>query len=89
MMGHNKGLHMVTWILVIIGGLNWLLVGLGWNLVDMIFGMSVAKIVYILVGLSAIYEITIHKAICKLCGGMGQTSSMGSMPMGGMGNMPK
>ncbi|HEY4494509.1 MAG TPA: DUF378 domain-containing protein, partial [Candidatus Paceibacterota bacterium] len=24
-----KGLHIVSWILLVIGGLNWLLVGLG------------------------------------------------------------
>ena len=86
MMQGNKGLHMVTWILVIIGGINWLLVGFGYNLVGMIFGMSIANVIYILVGLSAIYEIIIHKSSCKFCG---EKSGMGSMPMGGMGNMPK
>jgi len=88
MMQGNKGLHMVTWILVMIGGLNWLFVGFGYNVVGMIFGMMIANVIYILVGLSAIYEIVIHKGICKMCGDMGQKSSMGSMPMGGM-NMPK
>ncbi len=46
--------------LVIIGGLNWGLVGaFGLNLVGLIFGdMSIlARIVYILVGLSAIWLI--------------------------------
>ena len=60
----NK-LNTVDWvalILVIIGGLNWLLVGLfGFNLVAAIFGDTavISKIIYILVGLSSIYIIFI------------------------------
>ena len=68
--------HMVAWILVMVGGLNWLLVGLGgfmgsdWNLVHMILGSmpQVEWIVYILVGVSAVYEIVMHKKNCKMCG---------------------
>lgn len=48
----------VALVLLIVGGLNWGLVGLfGFNLVSAIFGeMSVlARLVYIVVGLSAIY----------------------------------
>ena len=91
MMQGNKGLHTVTWILLIIGGLNWLLVGLfNWSVGNIFTGsiMWVANLIYILVGLSAIYEIIIHNASCKMCGDAGQKPSMGSMPMGGM-NMPK
>ena len=64
-----KALHAIAFILVIIGGLNWLLVGFGWNLVDGIFGIGsvIAKIIYILVGLSAIYLIVTHKKDCKCC----------------------
>jgi uncharacterized membrane protein YuzA (DUF378 family) len=65
-----KSLHKISFILLIIGGLNWLLVGLfGWD-VGMLFGGQMAiisKIVYVLVGLSAINEIIIHKSICKDC----------------------
>lgn len=69
-------LHMATWILLIVGGLNWLLVGLGgflggnWNLVYMLFGSwpMVEWLVYILVGLSAVYMIATHKKDCKECG---------------------
>ena len=65
-----KSLHMVTFILLIVGGLNWLLVGLlGWD-VGMLFGGQMAiisKIIYVLVGLSALNEIVIHKGICKMC----------------------
>jgi hypothetical protein len=46
--------------LVVIGGLNWGLFGISQdlNLVALIFGYSIiARIVYILVGLSALYMI--------------------------------
>ena len=74
-----KNLHMVAWILVIVGGLNWLLIGLGgfmgsnWNVVGMIFGSwpQVEWIVYILVGLSAVYELVSHKGNCRNCGSGG------------------
>ncbi len=62
---------MISFILVVIGGLNWLLVALGWNLVEMIFGMDsiLTKIVYILVGLSAVYLLATHKKHCRACSG--------------------
>lgn len=53
-----KLLHIGSLILVIIGALNWLLVGLfNLDLVDKLLGgiPTLAKIVYILVGLSGIY----------------------------------
>lgn len=67
-----KILHMVAFVLLIIGGLNWLLVAFGYNLVEMIFGgMGLSMIIYILVGLSAIYEVAMHKKQCKVCGSGG------------------
>ncbi len=56
----NKTLDWITMVLVIVGALNWGLVGFfDWNLVLAIFGdMSlVSRIVYALVGLSGIYGI--------------------------------
>lgn len=53
-----KLLRPIALILVVIGGLNWGLVGLlGLDLVATLFGaMSViSKLIYILVGLSAVY----------------------------------
>jgi len=50
----------IAMILLIIGGLNWGLVGIGvGDVIDMIFGSVawIATIIYILVGLSAIYMI--------------------------------
>ena len=50
-------LDTIALILVIIGGLNWGLTAFGFNLVEIIFGTIswLVSIVYILVGLSAIY----------------------------------
>ncbi len=64
-------LHKITFILLIIGGLNWLVFGLlGWDIVGKIFGgmdMMISKIIYIVVGVAALYEIFAHKEICREC----------------------
>lgn len=72
-----KALHKVTFILLVIGGLNWLLTAFGWNVVEMA-GMTVAKVVYILVGLAAIVEVATHKSLCRNCsaGSMGGGQGM-------------
>ena len=64
-----KALHVIAFILVIVGGLNWLLVAFGWNLVHAIFGfsMTVEDAIYVLVGLSAIYLAATHSKDCKTC----------------------
>lgn len=73
----GKGLlHTVSWILIIVGALNWGLVGLGafaggnWNVVYLILGSwpQVEWLVYVLVGLAAVYEIISHKMNCRYCG---------------------
>ncbi|CAJ35537.1 DUF378 domain-containing protein [Methanocella arvoryzae] len=52
-------LTIIAMILTIIGGINWLLVAFGFNLVEAIFGPAatsiLTKLIYILVGISAIY----------------------------------
>lgn len=69
-----KSLHTIAFVLLVIGGLNWGLVALGYNLVGMILGSwpMVEKIVYLLVGLSAVYEVITHKSRCKNCMSGGQ-----------------
>ena len=55
-----KLLNIVTLALVIVGGLNWGLVGLlGFDLVSAIFGAGslLARLVYVLVGLSALWQL--------------------------------
>lgn len=59
---HMSSLNMVAWWLLVIGGLNWGLVGLGgffggdWNVVHLILGSwpVVEWLVYVLVGLSTL-----------------------------------
>ncbi len=50
-------LDITALVLVIIGGINWGLVALGYNLVDMILGSLpwLVSVVYLVVGLAAIY----------------------------------
>ena len=65
-----KWLHMVTFILVIVGGLNWLLFAVtGWEIGSLFGGMdsALAQIIYVLVGLSAIYLVVMHKKDCVHC----------------------
>ena len=65
-----KGLHIISFILLIVGGLNWLIFGvwatdLGTWLGGM--GSGIARVIYVLVGLAAIYELFTHKKTCKAC----------------------
>ena len=61
-MARKSVIDWIALILVIIGGLNWGLVGIGgdgWNVVDLIFG-SIAwleSVVYILVGIAALWVV--------------------------------
>jgi uncharacterized membrane protein YuzA (DUF378 family) len=78
-----KAVHMVSWILLIIGGLNWLVVGVAgssWDLVAKLLGADsiLAKIVYILVGLSALISLFTHKKDCKACPPAAQLSAFQS-----------
>ena len=69
-----KWLHPIAILLVIVGSLNWGLVGIfGLNLVSMIFGSTgLENIVYILIGAAAVYSIFDHKENCMLCNGKGK-----------------
>lgn len=68
------GMHWISWLLAVIGGLNWGLVGVGyfaggnWNVVNLLLGSwpMVEAIVYVLVGLAAIALIFDGK--CRKCG---------------------
>jgi uncharacterized membrane protein YuzA (DUF378 family) len=55
-----RAINLVTLLLIIVGGVNWGLVGLfDFNLVAALFGdmTPLARIVYVLVGLSAVYQL--------------------------------
>ena len=63
-----KNLDIIAAILLVIGGLNWGLVGLAdFNLVTYVLGSVpvLARIVFVIVGLAAIYQIFQWKAIQK------------------------
>ncbi len=72
-----KSLHALSFILVVVGGLNWGLIGLSmlvngmmdWNVVTAILGHwpMVEAIVYVLVGLSALNLVLGHKKDCRQC----------------------
>lgn len=74
-------LSIIAWILVIIGGLNWGLVGVGefvgrnWNVVNLLVGSWASwleAVIYILVGLSA---------LVLLFGGKGGSKAAQPAPM--------
>ncbi len=62
----TKNLETIGWWLVVVGAINWGLVGLGmllgnsnWNLVEMVLGSmpSLVNLVYVLVGLSGVWML--------------------------------
>lgn len=73
MMKNMCGMHKLAWLLVIIGALNWGLVGLGgyfggnWNVVNLIFGSWdwLEWLIYLLVGISGV--LLLMKGSCKKC----------------------
>lgn len=72
-MDSMKLVHAVTFLLVIVGALNWGLVGLlNFNLVKTVLGSwpTVETLVYVLVGASAVYLLATHKNDCKNCSKM-------------------
>ena len=68
-----KKLHLVEFPLVVLGALNWGLVALlGYNLVESLLGSwpAVVKLVYLLMGASAVHMLMTHKGDCKTCAEM-------------------
>ncbi|MEK7176004.1 MAG: DUF378 domain-containing protein [Patescibacteria group bacterium] len=59
-------IHIITFILLIIGGLNWGLEVLGYGLGNYL-PAGLMTLVYALVGLSALYEVFSHKRFCRNC----------------------
>lgn len=63
-------MHYITFGLLVIGGLNWLLQGaLMWDVGQLFGGMdaAVSRVIYVLVGLAAVWELVSHKKNCKKC----------------------
>lgn len=70
-----KTLDVITFVLLVIGGLNWGLVGIfNWDLVAAVFGaMSiVSRVVYLAVAVSSLYHLFLWKGISRRwCGHSG------------------
>ena len=74
----QKWLHVIAFILVIVGAVNTFLIALvppfangdAYILIDQVFGFSsiVRDIVYTLVFVSAAYLVVTHAKDCKVCG---------------------
>lgn len=61
-----KVVNYIALTLVIIGALNWLLVGLfQFNLVDTLFGVEsvISRIVYVLVGIAGLWSIALYSKL--------------------------
>jgi len=65
-----KNFDIIAAILLVIGGLNWGLVGaVNFDLVNALFGTSIlSTLVYLLVGISAVYQALQFKAIQRRWG---------------------
>jgi uncharacterized membrane protein YuzA (DUF378 family) len=70
---------MLSCVLIVVGALNWGLVGLGalvsssdWNVVHMLLGSwpAVESIVYVLVGLAGLHHLVSCHGRCGMKGGM-------------------
>jgi len=73
-----KTVHMIAFLVLVVGGLNWLALGLfQWELGSLFGGQDalLSRIVYVVVGLAAVYELFAHKTRCKDC----SPASEGSM----------
>jgi uncharacterized membrane protein YuzA (DUF378 family) len=68
----KKILHMVAFVLLIVGGVCWGLIGLfDFDLIFKLFGaidFPIDNIIYTLVGISAVYLAVVHQDECKVCG---------------------
>jgi hypothetical protein len=88
MMGkHRCGVHKLSIILLVIGGLNWGLISIdpSWNLVGMLFGAwpMVVRVVYALVGLAALSKIAHMFGMCGSCNKMMSDCKDGTCEMHG------
>lgn len=62
-------LHIITFTLLVIGGLNWGLMLFDWDVATWGLPSGLVDTIYGLVALSAIYEAATHGTRCKQCRG--------------------
>lgn len=69
MAGKNKDQWMMySYVLLVVGGLNWGLIGLfGFNFVEVVLGGSdiLVRLVYLAVGLAALHAMSVYKEMTK------------------------
>jgi uncharacterized membrane protein YuzA (DUF378 family) len=83
----------IACILVLVGALNWGLVGLGmlmgssWNLVNMLLGSwpMVEAVVYVLVGVAAVFKVVMMPKCCGKSCGAGACCAGGNCASGSCG----
>jgi uncharacterized membrane protein YuzA (DUF378 family) len=67
---YKKWLHMVAFVLVILGGLNYGLWGIfTYDLIEHLFRSvpTIQEAVYVLIAVAAVYLALTHTADCKVC----------------------
>lgn len=65
-----KSIHYIAFIILIVGGLNWLALGLfQWEIGELFGGSAniISRVIYIIIGIAAAYELIAHKTRCKSC----------------------
>lgn len=64
-----KSLHYATFLLTVVGAINWGLAALGMNVVNMLLGSmpTLETAIYLLVGVSGVYLLLTHPKDCKVC----------------------
>jgi len=62
----NKALHMISFLLLIVAGLDFGLSVFGWDFLGYLSGWF-GTLVYILIGFAALYELFTHKKACNTC----------------------
>ena len=79
-----KSFDLIAATFLFVGGLNWGLIGLfGFDLIAWLFGeMSmISRIIYVLVGISALYDAAMWKAIQRRWGCFGFWRNAESQPI--------
>ena len=67
-MKKTQMVEMISVVLLLIGGLNWGLIGFfEWSFVDTVFGMgsTLARVIYSIIGISALYQIALWTKLHK------------------------
>jgi uncharacterized membrane protein YuzA (DUF378 family) len=81
---YMKSFDLIAATFLFVGGLNWGLIGLfGFDLIAWLFGeMSmISRIIYVLVGIRALYDAAMWKAIQRRCGFSGFWRNAESQPI--------